>query len=212
MNTGNRFGGDPAIGAWVTYGLGSENQDLPGYIVLPGSRLSSRRIGQLVQRLFATVLSRNDAARDGFTDPRFVPAERNLAQAHAAKPRLTRRRLNEQHAGQHPRHDELCGANAKLRDDVSHADASPGYPRHRSRNRDDPATCTGIGDPLTEDFGRRCLLARRLVEKGVRFVQVYTAGWDSHDYIERAHSQRIRSIDKPMTRADPGPQTARHAR
>jgi hypothetical protein len=56
----------------------------------------------------------------------------------------------------------------------------------------------GIGDPLTEDFGRRCLLARRLVEKGVRFVQVYTAGWDSHDYIERAHSQRIRSVDKPI--------------
>jgi uncharacterized protein (DUF1501 family) len=56
----------------------------------------------------------------------------------------------------------------------------------------------GLDDQRTADFGRRCLLARRLLENGVRFVQVYTAGWDSHDYIARAHSERIRSVDKPI--------------
>ena len=56
----------------------------------------------------------------------------------------------------------------------------------------------GIGDSRTDAFGRKCLLARRLVESGVRFVQAYAGNWDSHDYIERAHGSLIRSVDKPI--------------
>ena len=56
----------------------------------------------------------------------------------------------------------------------------------------------GIGDSKTGSFGRKCLLARRLVEKGVRFVQAYAGNWDSHDYISRAHGSLIRSVDKPI--------------
>ena len=56
----------------------------------------------------------------------------------------------------------------------------------------------GIGQQATDAFGRECLLARRLVERGVRFVPVYAGGWDSHDYIEKAHTTRIRTVDKPM--------------
>jgi uncharacterized protein (DUF1501 family) len=55
-----------------------------------------------------------------------------------------------------------------------------------------------VDSPLTDEFGRKCLLARRLIEDGVRFVQVYSGGWDSHDYIERSHRARIRSIDRPV--------------
>ncbi len=55
-----------------------------------------------------------------------------------------------------------------------------------------------MGEPATDSVARRCLLARRLVEAGVRFVQVYAGGWDSHDYIERAHGSRIRAIDRPV--------------
>ena len=57
----------------------------------------------------------------------------------------------------------------------------------------------GMNEKHTEKFGRQCLMARRLVEKGVRFVQIFSGGWDSHDYLERGHSSRIRSVDKPMT-------------
>jgi membrane-anchored protein YejM (alkaline phosphatase superfamily) len=56
----------------------------------------------------------------------------------------------------------------------------------------------GIGQKETDAFGKRCLLARRLVEKGVRFVQVYAGGWDSHDFIESAHKSRMRAIDRPI--------------
>ena len=51
----------------------------------------------------------------------------------------------------------------------------------------------GLNDKEAEGFGRQCLMARRLVEKGVRFVQIFSGGWDSHDYLERGHSSRIRS-------------------
>ena len=56
----------------------------------------------------------------------------------------------------------------------------------------------GVGEETTDAFGRKCLLARRLVERGVRFVQIYSGGWDSHDYLARAHGSLIRSIDKPI--------------
>ena len=57
----------------------------------------------------------------------------------------------------------------------------------------------GLNQKETAEFGKQCLMARRLVEKGVRFVQIFSGGWDSHDYLERAHAARIRSVDKPMT-------------
>ena len=56
----------------------------------------------------------------------------------------------------------------------------------------------GIGGAKTDAFGRKCLLARRLLENGVRFVQAYAGNWDSHDYIERAHGSLIKSVDKPI--------------
>ena len=56
----------------------------------------------------------------------------------------------------------------------------------------------GLDNPETEVFGRKLLMARRLIENGVRFVQVFSGGWDSHDFIERAHRKRIRSIDQPV--------------
>src|SRR4029078_5392907 len=67
-------------------------------------------------------------------------------------------------------------------------------------SKEDQATLDlyGIAQRETDSFGRRCLLARKLVQAGVRFVQLFEAGWDSHDYLERAHTQRIRSIDQPI--------------
>ncbi len=56
----------------------------------------------------------------------------------------------------------------------------------------------GVGVQPTDNFGRRCLLARKLVEKGVRFVQVYASTWDSHDYIAKAHGALIPKVDRPI--------------
>jgi hypothetical protein len=58
----------------------------------------------------------------------------------------------------------------------------------------------GIGQPETDGFGRRCLLARKLIESGVRFVQLFEGGWDSHDYLARAHRARIRADSRTEER------------
>ena len=69
MNTGNRFGGDPAIGSWVNYGLGSENEDLPGFIVLPEVGLSTGRRCELVEWFLAATFSRHSTSCQRLTDP-----------------------------------------------------------------------------------------------------------------------------------------------
>ena len=56
----------------------------------------------------------------------------------------------------------------------------------------------GVGNKVMDTYARRCIMARRLVERGVRFVQIYTSGWDSHDYIKRSHAARMRAVDKPI--------------
>jgi uncharacterized protein (DUF1501 family) len=73
-------------------------------------------------------------------------------------------------------------------------------PEAMSLDREDARTQAsyGLGQEATDAFGRKCLLARKLVEKGVRFVQVYAGTWDSHDYIERAHGNLIRQVDQPI--------------
>ena len=67
-----------------------------------------------------------------------------------------------------------------------------------SRESEKTREMYGLDDAETEPFGRKCLLARKLVEKGTRFVQIFSGGWDSHDFIDRAHKNRIYSVDKPI--------------
>jgi hypothetical protein len=197
MNTGNRFGGDPALGAWVTYGLGSENQDLPGYIVLPevaypqgGSANWSN--GYLPPYFQGTTLRAKGSPILDLYPPK------GISRDHQRRNLDLLGELNGQHAELHPGHNELA---ARMQNYEMTFRMQMQVPEILDVNRETSQMqeMYGLDDPLTEDFGRRCLLARRLVEKGVRFVQVYTAGWDSHDYIDRAHSQRIRAVDKPMT-------------
>jgi hypothetical protein len=197
MNTGNRFGGDPAIGAWMTYGLGSENRDLPGFIVLPEvaypqGGAANWSNGFLPPYYQGTTLRPTGSPILDLQPPHGVTRwqqRQNLNLLHA---------LNQRHAGQHPQHDELA---ARMENYELAFRMQMQVPGILDVDQEDEKTrqLYGLDDALTSDFGRRCLLARRLVERGVRFVQIYTAGWDSHDYIERAHSERIRSIDKPMT-------------
>ncbi len=197
MNTGNRFGGDPAIGAWVTYGLGSENQDLPGFIVLPevaypqgGSANWSN--GYLPPYFQGTTLRAKGSPILDLFPPK------GISRDHQRQNLDLLADLNQRHASLHPQHDELA---ARMQNYEMTFRMQMQVPDILSIDRETKQTqeAYGLDDPLTHDFGRRCLMARRLVEQGVRFVQVYTAGWDSHDFIERAHSQRIRSVDKPMT-------------
>jgi hypothetical protein len=196
MNTGNRFGGDPAMGAWATYGLGSENQNLPGFMVLteaafPQGGAANWSNGFLPPYYQGTQLRATGSPILDLTPPKGVTRDhqRNNLDLLAA--------LNNNHAAKHAGHDELAARMANYELAFRMQMQVPGI---LDLNKENARTKTmyGLDDKQSEPFGRRCLLARRLVERGVRFVQVYTAGWDSHDYIERAHTGRIRAVDQPI--------------
>jgi hypothetical protein len=196
LNTGNRFGGDPAIGSWVTYGLGSVNQDLPGYLVLPEAMFpqggaANWSNGYLAAQFQGTPLRADGTPILDLTPPAGVTPDRQRADLDLLAD------LNRRHQQSHPRHRELA---ARIDNYELAFRMQAKVPELLDLKREDARTLDlyGVGVEPTDSFGRRCLLARRLVERGVRFVQLYAEGWDSHDYLERSHSRRIQAIDKPV--------------
>jgi hypothetical protein len=196
MNTGNRFGGDPAIGSWATYGLGSVNQDLPGFVVLPevsypqgGSANWSN--GYLPASFQGTPLRAKGSPILDLQPPKGITPELQRANLDLLA------KLNQEHLAEHPWHGELS---ARMENYELAFRMQMQVPGILDLSKEDPKTLEeyGIGNDRTDAFGRKCLLARKLVEQGVRFVQLYAGTWDSHDYIERAHANLIGAVDKPI--------------
>lgn len=195
MNTGSRLGADPALGAWATYGLGSENQNLPGYVVmtemaLPQGGSKNWSNGFLPAHYQGTALRPKGSP---LLDLESQPFKSRTHQR-ATLDQLAF--LNDQHSKRHPEHADLAARMESYElayrmqmevPEVVDLDGEPEYIREMY----------GMNDKVTHDFGRQCLMARRLVEKGTRFVQIFAGGWDSHDYLERGHSSRIAAVDKP---------------
>lgn len=196
MNTGSRLGSDPSVGSWATYGLGSENQNLPGYVVmtelaLPQGGSTNWSNGFLPAHYQGTRLRPEGSPILDLKAPEF----KSRAHQRAFLDQLSF--LNQQHAKKHPAHHDLAARMESYElayrmqtevPGVIDIDNEPEYIHEMY----------GLDEKETEAFGRQCLMARRLVEKGVRFVQIFSGGWDSHDYLERGHSARIKSVDKPM--------------
>jgi hypothetical protein len=196
MNTGNRFGGDPGIGAWVTYGLGSLNRNLPGFVVLPEvsypqGGASNWGSGYLPAVYQGTPLRAKGAPILDLAPPAGVSAERQRRNLDLLA------HLNAGHAARHPGEDALA---ARMESYELAYRMQLEVPGVLDLEGEDAATreLYGIGRDPTDAFGRKCLLARRLVERGVRFVQLYNGTWDSHDYIERAHGNLVRGVDQPI--------------
>jgi hypothetical protein len=200
LNTGNQFGVEPSIGAWVTYGLGSVNQNLPAFVVLPDvifpqGGTPNWSNGFLPPQFQGTPLRASGAPILDMQPPAGVAREtqrRNLDLL-AALNQQHRQKLQEQGAEQAELAARIEAYELAFRMQME----VPGIV-----DIDSEPTATkelyGIGETDSDAFGRRCLLARRLVEKGVRFVQAYSTGWDSHDDIVTAHGNRMRAIDKPI--------------
>ena len=196
LNTGNRFGGDPSAGAWIHYGLGSVNENLPGFVVLPEVSFpqggaSNWGNGFLPARHQGTPLR---ASGSPILDLRPRP---EITREHQRENLDVLAKFNRLHADLHADHDEL---NARLEAYELAYRMQMEVPELLELGGEDAKTLDlyGLGNPVTHAFGRKCLLARRLVEQGVRFVQLYHGSWDSHDFIERAHGNLVASVDKPI--------------
>jgi hypothetical protein len=196
LNTGNRFGGDPAVGAWTVYGLGTLNQDLPAFVVLPEvaypqGGAANWSNGFLPAHYQGTPLRPAGAPILDLEPPAGVSRPQQRANLDLLA------RLNAADRKKHPHHGDLA-ARMEAYELAFRMQAE--VPELLDLSREDRKTreLYGLGRPETDSFGRRCLLARKLVEKGVRFVQAYATGWDSHDYLARSHAARIRAVDRPI--------------
>jgi hypothetical protein len=194
MNTGWRQFGRPSLGSWVVYGLGSESQDLPAFTVLrSGMRPRSKRAnygnGFLPSKYQGTPLRSsgdpilNLASPDGFS----VATQR---QSIAAINDLNRLRL--QQTGD----DEIAARIASYEVAFRMQSAAPELLNLNSETAETLATY-GINDPAKPSYARNCLLARRMVERGVRFVQCFHGDWDHHTGIAAGLPQQCKLTDQP---------------
>jgi hypothetical protein len=197
MNTGISRPGFPSAGAWVTYGLGSENRDFPGFVVLGGSVMKGGALnwgnGFLPSSYQGTLLRTQgqpilDLARPDGVDEAGQRALLDLAA-----------RLNARHAAAHPGEPELAGRASSFELAARMQLAAPGI-CDLAHEDDATRALYGLGrDAGTRRFGEKCLLARRMVERGVRFVQVYSNDeWDAHGDIAANHGDRCRETDVPI--------------
>ncbi|WP_182865438.1 DUF1501 domain-containing protein [Stieleria mannarensis] len=196
LNTGNQFGGDPAMGAWVTYGLGTMNENLPGFVVLPRSSYPQGGAGNWSNGFLPAEFQGTPLRPTGSPILNLNPPD-------AISPLQQRKnldllgQLNRRHLESRPGRGELEARISSYELAYRMQTEVPGV---LDLDGESQATLDayGVGEAATDAFARKCLLARRLVESGVRFVQAYAGNWDSHDYIEKAHGALIRSVDKPI--------------
>ena len=210
MNTGFTLPGFPSMGSWVTYGLGSENDDLPAFVVLPDPRglppggIINWGAGFLPAYHQATTLD-SRADRQPISDL-FPATDFGKVSAQADQAGLAfLRQLNKHHLSRRPGDDNL---EARMAAYELAARLQLSAPEVTGIGDESVATTDlyGIEDKDTGPFGRQCLLARRLVERGVRFVQIYCGAenttakeirpnWDSHEDLPRDHGYWGRVLD-----------------
>lgn len=207
MNTGFLLPGFPCLGAWVSYALGNEADNLPTFVVLPDARglpynqRGNFSAGFLPATHAGTVIDANAPAPIRYLDP---PAGAGVPGPGSDADGLDLlHRLNTRHQAAHPADSRL---DARIRSYELAARMQLAAPETFDLSRESPATQAlyGIPDPVTADFGRRCLMARRLVERGVRFVQVWsgaggpTNNWDNHSDIIAELPKIAVSTDRPV--------------
>ncbi|MBX9628002.1 MAG: DUF1501 domain-containing protein [Gemmataceae bacterium] len=192
--TGSLTGQRPSLGSWFAYGLGSENQDLPAFVAMvAGENFSGPPIygsGFLPPQHQATVVK----AGDGLPDLG-RPAGTTAAQRRGQLDLLAT--LNRQHLARHGPHDELDARIGSYEMAFRMQAAAPPVFDLKTATKGEK-TLYGLDDPATAEFGTNCLLARRLVERGVRFVQLIQGGWDAHGDLKDNHAKQAKLVDKPI--------------
>ena len=197
--TGRVVPGFPSMGSWIVYGLGSEGQSLPAYVVMPDPGGALEAGQPMYTNGFLPAVYQPTMFRGG---PRPV---RNLDLPAGVRPEQRRatvdliRALNEAAVG--PDDDELAARISSYELAFRMQMEAPQVFDLSDETRE-TLELYGVGREPTDNYGRRCLLARRLVEKGVRFLVVVSGGgaqqWDAHKDIEGNHRQMAARVDKPI--------------
>jgi Protein of unknown function (DUF1501) len=205
MNTGMARMGFPCVGSWVTYGLGSESKDLPAFVVmsdpkgrgLPKGHAANWSAGFLPGVYQGTQLRPTGDAIDNLKLPQQVTSATQRSQLDFLK------QLNQLHLEQHPGDSDLAARIESFELAYRMQSAAPATldlaeePEHIRK-------LYGLDDPKCEHFARQCVMARRFLERGTRFVQIYSGGmenersWDGHIDIKGNHQQFADETDRPV--------------
>jgi hypothetical protein len=197
INTGLPRPGFPSAGAWITYGLGSENQNLPGYVVLGNTQgvkggplnwgagfLPSTHQGTLFRSEGNPILN--------LQRPADVTREDQRAQLDLLA------RLNDEHLREHAGRADLLARIGSF-ELAFRMQTEAAEVVDLSKESSETRAMYGIEHPQSRSFGTKCLMARRLVESGVRFVQVFSDGeWDAHNKLTENHTTHCAATDVPI--------------
>ena len=208
QNTGFVLPGYPCMGSWVSYGLGSMNQNLPTFIVLPDGRGFAPNGPANWSAGFLPAAHQGTMIRASSPNPiydLFPPKQStHINAASEADTWNLLRDLNRDHMSQHQGDSRL---EARIASYEMAAKLQLSAPEVLDISGESEATrrLYGLDEKLTEDFGRNCLIARRMLERGVRFVQVWSGAdngfprrnWDSHENLARDHAEMAGGMDKP---------------
>jgi hypothetical protein len=203
MNSGRILSGSPALGSWLNYGLGTVNQDLPGFVVMldprggPISGAKNWSSGYMPASYQATIM------RSKGTPILDLKRPDGLSQAMQRKMLDTLQAFNAEHQRPRNANSDLAARIASYELAFKMQSAAP-EATDITQETDATQKLYGLDKPQSSAFGRQCLLARRLVERGVRFVQIYSGGnhndsnWDAHGDLKKNHDLHAGETDKPI--------------
>jgi hypothetical protein len=206
LHTSGLVPGRPALGSWIEYGLGTANPDLPAFVVLAnGKSTGGGGRGQVIWSSgFLPAVYQGTAFRPGDSPILHLARPDVVSEAEQRGTLDLLKSLNAHNAEKYPTDSELQ-ARAKSYDLAYRMQTSA--PEAVDLTKETAATreAYGIGDPSTNDYGTNLLRARRLVERGVRFVHVISGSpddslpdWDAHNSIEKNHAVMAKLVDKPI--------------
>jgi hypothetical protein len=206
LNTGDLQPGRPSLGAWITYALGSANPDLPPYVVLYNGKKEPTGGSVNWSSGFLPAVYQGTAFRPGPNPILNLDRPELVADKQQRDNLDLLARLNRHQAGKHPGDTELQ-ARLNSYELAYRMESSAPEAVDLSKETDATKALYGLNEDATKSYGTNLLRARRLVERGVRFIQVVTGpqdingqerNWDAHEDLEANHGTHARSVDKPI--------------
>jgi hypothetical protein len=201
MNTGSILMGRPSVGSWLAYGLGSENRDLPAFVVLPDPGGGVKGGPPAWGSGFLPATYQGVTMRPGATPILHLKPPEQISAAQQRQTLDLVQQLNREHLAARGGDGELSARIAAYELAFRMQSAAPDLVDLSSES-DETRLLYGLDEKVTAEFGQRCLLARRMIERGVRFVQVYsgdTNGWDAHNDVLDNHGKLCRATDGPIS-------------
>ena len=203
MNSGSLIAGKPSLGSWVNYGLGSVNENLPGYVVMldktggPISGAKNWSAGFMPANYQGTVFrSKGDPILD-LKNARKMPRDEQYRLIQSLN------ELNQQHRATRYHNSDLAARIESYELAYKMQSTAP-EAIDLAKESEETKNLYGVNEDRTREFGTKCLLARRLAERGVRFIQLYSGGshndhnWDAHGDLEHNHNLHAGATDKPI--------------